>query len=161
MRQLPAAAAVDLPKPHLAKETAAVGDGGGAAARRAAAPAGHLMQESAMDWATKPGVERMGIGMTSWRRGRVLGFYRAYRRTEEERRHGLLRSPRGSRQRGSRAWDDGVRRAQIKYSYEDARGQRGSLQFRWPRGQKNARAVCPFLRTSEHLNYSYSYSFKI
>jgi hypothetical protein len=72
MRQHPPPAA-DLPKPHLAKETAAVGDGGGAAARRTAAPAGHLMQDSAMDWAssvgrawlpsleeTKSGVERMG-----------------------------------------------------------------------------------------------------
>ena len=62
MRQLPAAAAVDLPKPHLAKETAAIGDGGGAAARRAAAPAGHLMQESAMDWATKPGWRGWELG---------------------------------------------------------------------------------------------------
>jgi len=83
MRQLPAAAAVDLPKPHLAKETAAIGDGGGAAARRAAAPAGHLMQESAMDWASSIGGARGFLrrgrrvgggkdGTTSWRRG-VLG----------------------------------------------------------------------------------------
>ena len=131
MRQHPAAA-VDLPRPHLAKETAAIGDGGGAAARRAAAPAGHLMQESAMDWATKPGVERMGIGMTSWRRGRVLGFYRAYRRTEgdkateEQRRQGLLRSPRGSREPASRSSAAQAGRAQIK-KYEDACGQRRSF----------------------------------
>jgi len=90
MRQLPAAAAVDLPKPHLAKETAAVGEGGGARG------APHAGERHGLGY--EAGVERMGIGMTSWRRGRVLGFYRAYRRTEEDRRHGLLRSPRGSRQ---------------------------------------------------------------
>nr|CAB3486561.1 unnamed protein product [Digitaria exilis] len=53
MRQHPAAAAADLPKPHLVKETAAAGAGPTAAARgaeAAAAPAGHLMQERAMDW---------------------------------------------------------------------------------------------------------------
>lgn len=48
-------AAADLPKPHLAKETAAGAGAGGPAARwveTAAAPAGHRMQESAMGVAT-------------------------------------------------------------------------------------------------------------
>lgn len=57
MRQHPAA---DLPKPHLVKETEAAGAGPTAAARgaeAAAAPAGHLMQERAMDWVSSGGDE--------------------------------------------------------------------------------------------------------
>lgn len=42
-------AAADLSKLHLAKESAAVEGGGAAMRRTAATPAGHLMQESAMD----------------------------------------------------------------------------------------------------------------
>jgi hypothetical protein len=60
--------AADLPKPpHLVKETAAAGACGGAAARpeeTAAAPAGHLMQESAMEMESG---ERAG-GFLLWKR---------------------------------------------------------------------------------------------
>ena len=75
------------------------------------------------------GVERMGRPAGE---GASWGFYRAYRRTEgdkateEQRRQGLLRSPRGSRQPASRSSAAQAGRAQIK-KYEDACGQRRSF----------------------------------
>lgn len=152
MRQHAAAAAAvaDLPKPpHLAKETAAAVANGCAAARRAdAAAAGHLMQESAM------GSEFLSGSCLPWRRrggddqldtGRGgAGFYRGYRRggerAEEERRPGLLRSPRGSREEGR------LQLREIK-KYNTLRGGcllpplRASVAAA---RVKNARAVCTF-----------------
>jgi uncharacterized protein YbjT (DUF2867 family) len=114
MRQHAAAAAPDLPRPpQLAKETAAAVANGCAAARRAEtapAAAGHLMQESAMGLAFLSRSRARARGLlaleetrSGWPTGYGAGFYRGYRRwgerAEEERRPGLLRSPRGRQPR--------------------------------------------------------------
>jgi hypothetical protein len=101
--------AADLPKPpHLAKETAAAGTCGCAEARPeetpAAAPAGHLMHESAMDWVLLlPLEETKGGGAgAGWRGGEwVLSGVSTGAEEQRLRRGGsdaqLLRSPRGRR----------------------------------------------------------------